>query len=388
MRRFHLLLIILGLAILVGTTLALVPALNEGFLSPNFIDPVLADADVLPPGSGSATYNVYNTAVYALAFLLGLALLWEGLQEAGITLDGSIAVAAVPYMLLGGLVRALEDARLFAPPLQYAFISPLIFAVLVFGVGPALFLIAHLLVSRGRDRWGIPMVMALLLVGLLLAREIGWITSGTFALEGLLVLILISGAYLAWPERLRTRAVAFAAPGVYLLLLGAMAVWSWPNDPDWFAAFSAVDPVAPNVRPWVIPVVVGVASGLALAIWGLTWWVLRRLELGIAEVTPWALLALIWGHLLDATATYTGIAHFGYLEKHVVPAAAITLTGTALVMFPLKLMVLALALVVIYRTHREYLAANPTLRALLFIGLTLVGLGPGVRDVLRVAMGV
>ena len=48
-------------------------------------------------------------------------------------------------------------------------------------------------------------------------------------------------------------------------------------------------------------------------------------------------LSILLAHLMDASSTYIGVDKLGYYEKHVVPTYLIQLTGTALVMYPLKL---------------------------------------------------
>ena len=42
---------------------------------------------------------------------------------------------------------------------------------------------------------------------------------------------------------------------------------------------------------------------------------------------------------MDASATYIGVDKLGYFSKHVAPSYLIQLTGTALVMYPLKLVI-------------------------------------------------
>ncbi|MEZ5335484.1 MAG: DUF63 family protein [Methanolobus sp.] len=48
-------------------------------------------------------------------------------------------------------------------------------------------------------------------------------------------------------------------------------------------------------------------------------------------------MTILWVHLMDASSTIAGIDYLGYYEKHVVPSYLIELTGTAFVMYPLKL---------------------------------------------------
>lgn len=92
---------------------------------------------------------------------------------------------------------------------------------------------------------------------------------------------------------------------------------------------------------------------------------------------------IIYAHMLDASSTYLGVDWFGYYEKHVVPTFLIDLTGTAAVMFPLKLLVLLPALALIDKTIEDR-----SLRNLTKLALITLGLAPAVRNTLRLALGV
>jgi uncharacterized membrane protein len=92
---------------------------------------------------------------------------------------------------------------------------------------------------------------------------------------------------------------------------------------------------------------------------------------------------IIYAHMLDASSTYIGVDWFSYYEKHVVPTFFINLTGSAAIMFPLKLIVLLPVLYMINITMQE-----PSLRNLTKLTLITLGLAPAVRNTLRLALGV
>ena len=103
----------------------LLPAGRE-FWYDYFLAPVIADAE----GGSGARYNIYNTAVYGLLFYLAFIAIEAQLRRLEIRADSRFLLAATPLMLLGGAARTLEDAGLFVPPVQYLFISPVIYLVL------------------------------------------------------------------------------------------------------------------------------------------------------------------------------------------------------------------------------------------------------------------
>jgi uncharacterized membrane protein len=92
---------------------------------------------------------------------------------------------------------------------------------------------------------------------------------------------------------------------------------------------------------------------------------------------------IVYAHMLDASSTYLGVDWFGYYEKHVVPTFLIDLAGTAVVMYPLKLIVLLPAVFMIDKAIDDR-----SLRNLTKLALITLGLAPAVRNTLRLALGV
>jgi uncharacterized membrane protein len=97
-------------------------------------------------------------------------------------------------------------------------------------------------------------------------------------------------------------------------------------------------------------------------------------------------ITLLFGQLLDASATSYGIdlhPSVQYVEQHVVGSALIDATGTAFVMFPLKLVVLFPAIYVMEMYRKE---ANPAFWHLVLLAMIVVGFAPGVRDMVRMVL--
>jgi uncharacterized membrane protein len=87
--------------------------------------------------------------------------------------------------------------------------------------------------------------------------------------------------------------------------------------------------------------------------------------------------------MLDASSTYIGVDWFGYYEKHVVPTYLIDLTGTASIMYPLKLLVLLPLLSIIDKYIEDKSLLNLTKLALIVLGLA-----PAIRNTLRLTLGI
>ncbi len=129
---------------------------------------------------------------------------------------------------------------------------------------------------------------------------------------------------------------------------------------------------------WVIIAVFSLGSALTGGIY------LLRL------IVPWLRfldnkynLGILYAHMLDASSTFVGVDWFGYYEKHVVPTFLIDLTGTAAVMFPLKLIILLPILRMIDSSMKD-----PSLRNLTKLALITLGLAPAVRNTLRLTLGI
>lgn len=93
-------------------------------------------------------------------------------------------------------------------------------------------------------------------------------------------------------------------------------------------------------------------------------------------------LSVLLAHLFDASSTFVAIDFYPYGEQHVLPNALIGLTGTALVMYPLKIIIILLALYVI-DTYVE----DRTIKNMLKLAIFILGLAPGFRDFLSLSIG-
>ncbi len=89
--------------------------------------------------------------------------------------------------------------------------------------------------------------------------------------------------------------------------------------------------------------------------------------------------------LLDATATSFGITFLPYAEKHVLPNFRIDLTGTAFIMYPLKLVVIIPVLYVIDQYLKD---ESKNLTGLVKLAILTVGLAPAIRNTLRMTLGI
>ena len=347
-----------GAAIALLLAIQFVPQVAD-FWADHFVDPIMADSK----GEAGAKYNIYNTIAYGFGFFILFMFIHELLSTWKIELNDRFVFASVPLLILGGVVRVLEDADMFEPPLQYFFISPLVYgALVIYGL---FVLAAGVWVSRSSLpslTKGLGLVStAILMYGLWWYFAPGeWLHPSSWALLVLCAAALTAEFYRSAP--LRDPVLFFGITNILVL------VWTYLN-------------LAQNKME--NPEMLWATLIFALFSMYLVW--LGSLGLGISsKITPLYWL-LFFGHFIDGSATFLGIDEYGYSEKHVLPDFFIEYFGTAIVMIPLKFLVVT---GVIYAIETENSKEEePEMISLLLMFLLALGLGPGTRDVLRIMFG-
>lgn len=131
---------------------------------------------------------------------------------------------------------------------------------------------------------------------------------------------------------------------------------------------------------WVPPVVIGIAVMVTFILF------LIGRSLDLKYLTSNVSLSILTAHLIDASSSYIGIGRLGYVGKHVVENFLIGFTNSAAVMFPLKLSVLIPTLFVLDRYFSE--EEDIDLKNIVLLTVLMLGIGPGIRNMLRMTLGV
>ncbi|HJJ28586.1 MAG TPA: DUF63 family protein [Methanocorpusculum sp.] len=131
----------------------------------------------------------------------------------------------------------------------------------------------------------------------------------------------------------------------------------------------------------VLLIVLLTAAAATAAVWALLRYVFRW-----KYVTDPVYIALLASHFLDASATGYAISVHpkGYIEQHVLGSGLIELTGTGYIMFALKFVVLVIAIWILEKFRHEE-GMSPVWH-LVLLAMIVVGLGPGIRDLLRMVL--
>lgn len=267
-------------------------------------------------------YNVVDTLTYAIILVIGVYLLYRWMSQSswlsdiGFKIDTRFILATLPYVVLGGVLRVIQDTGMIKGDVQFLLVTPLIYFVLFF------YTLGMLFLSRYITMQGLT--------------------------KNFLTFYTIIGI--------------FSVFTVSLILLA----WGLKNT---------------TVDPKIFGIILAMAITTSIAVWAC-----MRYILSWNYVTEPLYLTLIFGHMLDASATSFGIdfhPSLHYIEEHVVGSGLIQLTGTGFVMFPLKLLVIFPAIYIMELYRKE---ANQAFWHLVLLAMIVVGLAPGIRDMTRMIL--
>lgn len=303
-----------------------------------------SDAVFAEPG-----YTLVSEVGYMVALVFFLVGVYFFLQERDLVDDVELYYPLVPYMLLGGALRVVEDSTdtavdngvepLISYPLNSLLVSPVIYFVL-FVITLGAIVATELLEGRG-------------------------VVDDSYRALGNLGVAMLGATLL------------------YLAYLGVAREYVY-------------------LFPQMLALTVVLASGIAYAVW-------RAIEVEWPEVvaaTGAIGFFVLWGHAIDGVANVISAdfihaiglpARFSYYPKHPANAFIIDVTssiqpeslsaviGTS---WPFLVVKMVVASLVLWLFTDEFIDESPRYALLLLVAVTAVGLGPGTRDMLRVTFGI
>ncbi len=279
----------------------------------------------------SEGYTVVSEITYGVLLIIALYAIYRVLKKLNITVDWRFALALMPYILFGPISRVLEDTNYFSEPVEYLFISPLIYLQIAF----------YAIFS--------------LLIGYYLEKKL---KNRIFTVNKI---IFLGG-------------LIFLIPSLYLITIWILGD-RWGN--------------TTGVRFDVFLIVLG----LIFLIVGLVFiiaYIFGKKEKIAVYKNPLN-LAMLSGHLIDGITSYISIKDpfsmgLYYAEKHPASNVLLNIWGP---LFPIVKFILIIVVIYVFDVmFKDELKNHMTLVNLLKIGILILGFSPGLRDLLRVTMGV
>ena len=370
--------ILVGIPILIISGSLLLPDIFwDSFIWRYFWGPVVADSKDTSVNGVSAGYNPVNTIVYGICIVISFLGIYELVDHFKIKIDSKFLISLLPWIALGGSLRSLEDVGLFKEPLNQFFISPIIYFVLGVSAIMSMVIGAHI-DKKGYNKKYRSVIRIVLIIPILISMGImiQYLTEiilyPFILLAFVFFLITLFGYIKNWIDE----TYLFALYGSSFLF------FSFGYNYHYIISLEGTNPYEAIMIPALS---VGVTA-LFLVVWKLVN-IIDKEDISKIYFAPLNIL-IAWAHFFDASATYRGIEHYGYLEKHVLPRIAIDLTGTPLVMFALKLVIIVAAVYLLDRYLNEEFMEYPYLKNLIKFILIVLGAAPAVRNTLRLAMGV
>jgi uncharacterized membrane protein len=328
--------ILLGIIFVIIAGLIFIPTIfYDQWIWKYYWGPVVADASgevaIYNGIEAREGYTIVSELTYGIILITALYAIYKLLKRLKITVDWRFALSLMPYILFGPISRVLEDTEYFDEPVVYWFISPLIYLQIAFY---ALFF---------------------LLLGYYLERKYKkprLTVNNVLFLGGLIFLI----------------------PSLYLIAI-------WILGDQWGTTT--------GVRFDVFLIVIG----LVFLIVGLVYliaYIFRNKEKFAVYKNPLN-IAMLVGHLIDGLTSYISIKdplsmNLHYIEKHPASNTLLEIWGP---LFPiLKFFLIILVIYVFDVLYKEELKNYLTLVNLIKICIIILGFSPGLRDLLRVTMGV
>jgi uncharacterized membrane protein len=303
-----------------------------------------AAADGIAVTPGYTTVSTISYAVVLVFMLVGVLLL---LQRLEVRMTPRFYVALVPFMLLGGALRVVEDTNVAFLRAEAGMLLPYPPVALI--ISPFIYFVMFAL------------TLATLVVAITLAR----------------------------------RGVLEA----YETFVGGVGSVALVGTVGWLLYISATTEIVE-----FFPSIAIITLGGATLVAGLFWWASQRYAKFVNDGTGYLGILVVWGHTVDGIANvvsldWTGAIGTGvtYSSKHVVNEATVRVTarlqpawlseaiGTA---WPFLFIKIAAAVFVVWVFNDEIFEESPRYAYLLLIAILAVGLGPGTRDMLRATLAI
>ena len=274
-------------------------------------------------------YNPVNSTVYGIILIMAFILTYKLLQKMKIKIDKKFFFAIIPFVFLGGVLRSLEDLWEARGIISEGILKNLV-----------------IVDANGVTR------------NLLLVTPIMYFTIFFIALFSLIFSIAVEKI----ANRNKKNIPYYYTWGFIGIVLSLYFFFQLS-----FADYLAMGMILGIFSLWVI-------LFLGLREYG------RRKNKKLFEFLSLENTMIILAHMLDASSTFVALSYYGYFEQHFLPRFFMDILGPS-AFFALKLPIILLAL---YYVDKEM--EDDGKRTFLKIVILILGLAPGLRDMLRLGM--
>jgi uncharacterized membrane protein len=391
-------------ALFLGILLGIIAVIVIGYLlAPTLIydqwiwryywGPVVADASGHSVSFHGVTaqegYTILSEITYGIILVCALYGLYKLLKKLEIRIDWYFCIALFPYILFGPVTRVLEDTNYFTDPLVYWFISPLIYFQTTLYVLIFLFL-GYYLQKRAFNARKTLFILLSVFVLIDSFYTIIWalgIHYGASLIEpgffyALSILAFLPLLYRFIKKQIVTVNTVVFSGGLLVVLPCLFLIGRWISGGQWSGFY--------GTYLNVFLLIIGLVTLIVLLVY-LIAWVYRKHEPIVIYKNPLN-LSLLAGHLIDGITSYVSIydpLHMGlpsYIEKHPASNGLMELWPP---LFPIVKFLLIIVVIYVFDVvYKKELGKYSRLVNLLKIGIFILGVSPGLRDLLRVTMGV
>jgi uncharacterized membrane protein len=355
--------------------------------------PVVADASGHSISYNGVTasegYTILSEITYGVILVCALFGLYKLLKKLEIKIDWYFCIALFPYILFGPVTRVLEDTNYFSEPVVYWFISPLIYFQTTLCVLIFLFL-GYYLQKKAFTRRKTLFILLSMFCLIDILYTIMWafrIRYGASIIEPGIFYVLSILAFLPFlyryiKKQMMTVNTIIFSGGLLVLLPCVFLIGRWMTGNQWSGTY--------GTYLNVFFLVIGLVALIVFLVY-LIAWIYRKHDTMRVYKNPLN-LSMLAGHLIDGITSYVSIydpLSMGlpsYIEKHPASNSLMELWPP---LFPIvKFLLIIMVIYVFDVAYKKELTKYSRLVNLLKIGIFILGVSPGLRDLLRVTMGV
>ncbi|EMR73420.1 putative membrane protein [Thermoplasmatales archaeon SCGC AB-539-N05] len=357
----------------------------------HYVGSLIADAEAHSVVHNGVTanegYTLLSEITYGVILVAALYFIYKLLKRLEIQIDWHFFLALLPYILFGPISRVLEDTGFFKAPIIYFFISPLIYVQIA---AYALFFLLIGFYFQKQHHKNSFVLFALVFLIIDIIYTLFWFAGYSYCAYTINPLVIYFFSFISClityynfiKKKYISMNVTLFSGGLFILLPTIYLIGRWIAGYNWNTAH--------GMYPQVFILVMGLTSLITITVYAIAYLFGKNENMAVFMIPM--NIAMIFAHMLDGLASYIGLSdpfNIGfhlYSEKHPIPDFLMNIWGP---LFPLiKFLLIFFIIYVLYVYYKDYLKEKTTLVGLLIIGIIILGLAPGLRDLLRITIGV